>query len=68
VPVTSLRGTSTEGRMQPDGDVEEAPSYQFSPDSQRVTYVADQETDVVYELFLSSSMARPVYLPLIMRE
>jgi hypothetical protein len=54
--------------MQPDGDVEEAPSYQYSPDSQRVTYAADQETDAVYELFISGSVARPVYLPLIMRE
>ncbi|MFN8458182.1 MAG: hypothetical protein U0401_26615 [Anaerolineae bacterium] len=46
----------------------------LSPDSSRVVYLADQETDEVYELFvsyeeqLSAPPVAPIYLPLIMRE
>jgi hypothetical protein len=40
------------GTMQPDGDVY---ALVFSPDSRRVVYMADAETDEAYELFSAPS-------------
>ena len=51
--------------MQPDGDLESTASYKFSPNSRWVIYVADQESDSVYELFISPAEVQPIYLPLI---
>lgn len=41
--------------------------FHFSPDSSRVVYLADQQTDDVDELFVTYD-ASPTYLPLIFRE
>ena len=40
-------------------------SFQVSPDSSRVVYIADQDTDEVYELYMSSNYL--LHLPLVLR-
>jgi Tol biopolymer transport system component len=40
--------------------------FQISPDSGRVLYVADQDTDEVFELYMTSNYL--IYLPLILRQ
>jgi hypothetical protein len=69
VPVAGPQGASerVSGPMPPDGDVDYAPSYRFSPDSRWITYVADQETDGVWELFVTGEGDYETYLPLIKR-
>jgi hypothetical protein len=41
--------------------------FQISPDSSRVVYLADQETDDVDELFVTYDQL-PIYLPLVVRQ
>jgi hypothetical protein len=69
VPVTGPQGASERlsGPMPADGDVDFAPSYHFSPNSRWVTYVADQETEGVSELFISGEGEYQIYLPLTTR-
>jgi Tol biopolymer transport system component len=42
-------------------------SFRLSPDSQTVVYVADQDTDEVFELYVAYQEVFRVYLPLIQR-
>ncbi len=69
VPIAGPQGASVKisGHMQPDGDLVFEPLYGFSPDGQWVTYVADQETKGVRELFIYGEGAFAVYLPLVLR-
>lgn len=58
------------GPLVGGGDVIGIP--QFSPDSSRVIYIADQDTDEVFELFVTydeppAPPVTPVYLPLVVR-
>jgi Tol biopolymer transport system component len=65
-PATS--GVKLNDPIQPAGDVSIFDnSYQISPDSKRVIYMADQETEEVIELYMTS-IYYLLHLPLILRQ
>ena len=51
VPIGGGVASNLNGALVTDGDVSDSLSFKISPDSARVIYKADQETDEVFELF-----------------
>jgi len=72
-PVAGPPGSSVKinGSMHPDGDISDRysePEYAFCPNNECVLYVADQDTDDVYELygyFEDGGMTQAIYLPMV---
>ena len=56
-------GVKLNGVLVTGGNV--LPSFQISPDSGRVLYIADQDTDNVFELYMTSNYS--LFLPLLLR-
>ncbi len=57
-------GIKLNGTLVAGGDV--SPGFQISPDSGRVLYIADQDTDNVFELYMTSDYF--LYLPLLLSQ
>ena len=56
-------GIKLNGALVALGDVD---NFAISPDSSRVVYLADQQTDNVFELYMTSNYL--LHLPLILRQ
>jgi hypothetical protein len=53
------------GNLTTGGDGGDVTTFQISPDSGRVVYIADQDTNAVLELYMTSNYF--LYLPLMLR-
>ncbi len=58
-------GIKLNGPLTTGGDGGDVTTFQISPDSGRVVYIADQDTNAVLELYMTSNYFR--YLPLMLR-